>query len=141
MDMNTTCPRIVNRWLSTEKVIKWFKIHRLESLVHIKSKQPAYASPRLWWASLLAMRQFTSHTTIAFRSIQELTTLLEQQQVTLNDLVPSFIDDVGVNCPFTTESIGNLDTSTHVISSFYAVSISSVQEFLSGLATWMDAFH
>jgi len=26
-DMQTTCPRVVNRWLSTEKVIKWFKAH------------------------------------------------------------------------------------------------------------------
>jgi len=68
-------------------------------------------------------------------------TLLEQQQATLNDLVAYFIDDVGVTGPLTTESIGNLDTSTHVINSLYAVSISSVQEFLSGLVTWMDAFH
>jgi len=28
-EMQTTCPRVVNRWLSTEKVISWFKIHRL----------------------------------------------------------------------------------------------------------------
>lgn len=48
MDMNTTCPRIVNRWLSTEKVIKWFKIHRPELLAHIESKQPASTSPCLW---------------------------------------------------------------------------------------------
>jgi hypothetical protein len=41
--------------------------------------------------------------------------------------------------PFTTKSIGNLDTSTHVISGFYVVSISSVQKFMSDLATWMDA--
>jgi hypothetical protein len=27
-DMKTMCPRVVNCWLSTEKVIKWFKIHR-----------------------------------------------------------------------------------------------------------------
>jgi hypothetical protein len=27
-DMKTMCPRVVNRWLSTGKVIKWFKIHR-----------------------------------------------------------------------------------------------------------------
>jgi hypothetical protein len=26
--MQTTCPRVVNRWLSMEKVIRWFKIHR-----------------------------------------------------------------------------------------------------------------
>jgi hypothetical protein len=27
-DMKTTCPRVVNCWLSVEKVIKWFKIHQ-----------------------------------------------------------------------------------------------------------------
>jgi len=57
----------------------------------------------------------------------------------LNDLVASFINDVGVTGLLTIKSIGNLDTSTHVISGLYAVSISSVQEFLSGLAIWMDA--
>jgi len=74
-NMNTTCPYIVNRWLLTEKVTKWFKIHRLELLMHIESKQPTFASPRLWWASLFAMQHFTSHTIINFRSIQGLTTL------------------------------------------------------------------
>ncbi|KAH9554008.1 hypothetical protein CY35_08G042000 [Sphagnum magellanicum] len=76
----------------------------------------------------------TTRTAIAFRSIQGLTTLLEQQQAALNDLVAFFIDDVGVTGLLTTESIRNLDTSTHVISGFYAVSISSVQEFLSVLS-------
>jgi hypothetical protein len=140
--MNTTCPRIVNRWLSTEKVIKWFKIHRLELLAHIESKQPASASPRLWWASLLAMRQFMSHTTIAFRSIQGLMTLLEQQQATLNDLVAYFIDDVGVTGPLTTESIGNLDTSTMslIVSmpSLYPVSKSFWVVWLLGWTHFID---
>jgi hypothetical protein len=64
---------------------------------------------------------------------------LEQQQATLNDLIAFFIDDVGVISPFTIELIRNLDTSTHVISGLYVVFISNVQEFLSSLATWMDA--
>ncbi len=68
-----------------------------------------------------------------------MTTLLEQQQVALNDLVAFFIDNIGMTSPLTTESIRNLDTSTHVINNLYVVSISSVQEFLSSLATWMDA--
>ncbi len=38
VDMNTTCPHIVNQWLSTKKVTKWFKIHLPEFLAHIKSK-------------------------------------------------------------------------------------------------------
>jgi hypothetical protein len=37
-EMQTTCPRVVNRWLSTEKVISWFKIHRPQLLTHIESK-------------------------------------------------------------------------------------------------------
>jgi hypothetical protein len=72
------------------------------------------------------MQHFMSHTAIAFRSIQGLTTLLEQQQTTLNDLIAFFINDVGVNGLLTTESIRNLDTSTHVISGLYVVSIFSV---------------
>jgi len=123
----------------TEKVTKWFKIHRHEWLAHIELKQPASASPRLWWASLLVMQHFMSRNAITFRSIHGLMTLLEQRQATLNDLVASFIDDVGVISPLTTKLIVNLDTSTHVLSGFYAISISNVQEFLSGLATWMDA--
>ncbi len=69
--------------------------------------------------------------TIAFCSIQGLTTF--------NDLVASLIDDIGVTGPFIIELIGNLDISTHVINGLYVISISSVQEFLSGLVTWMDA--
>jgi hypothetical protein len=69
VDMNTTCACIVHRWLSTEKVTKWFKIHRLELLAHIESKQPTSAPPHFSWAFLLAMQHFTSRIAIAFRSI------------------------------------------------------------------------
>jgi hypothetical protein len=74
------------------------------------------------------MQYFMNHTAIAFRSIHGLMTLLEQKAA-LNDLVASFIDNVGVISPLTTKLIGNLDTSTHVISGLYAIFISSVQEF------------
>jgi hypothetical protein len=68
-DMKTTCPRVINRWLSTEKVIKWFKIHWPQLLAHIEFKQPPSAPPHLWWVSLLAMHHFTSRTAITFRMI------------------------------------------------------------------------
>jgi hypothetical protein len=51
-EMQTMCPRVVNRWLSMEKVISWLKIHRPQLLTHIESKQPASAPPRLWWVFL-----------------------------------------------------------------------------------------
>jgi hypothetical protein len=75
--MKTTCPRIVNRWLSTVKVTKWFKIHRPQLLSLIASKHPALAPSRLWWVSLLAMQHFADCTSVTFCSIQGFTTLLE----------------------------------------------------------------
>jgi hypothetical protein len=137
-DMQTTCPRVVNRWLSTEKVIKWFKAHRPQLLAHIESKQPPSAPPRIWWVFVLAMHHFTSLTAITFRTIQGLSTLLDQQQAVLDDLVTSFIDDVGVIGPLSPEAIANLKVSEHVISGRYAVQLSSVREFVSGLAPWAD---
>ncbi|KAI2506193.1 hypothetical protein MHU86_8228 [Fragilaria crotonensis] len=138
-EMQTTCPRVVNRWLSTEKVISWFKLHRPQLLAHIEAKQPASAPPRLWWVTLLAMHHFTTRTaSITFRSIQGLTTLAEQQQAALNGLINNFIVDIGVTGPLTDESIAALDPSTHVVSGCYAVALSNVHEFLCGLATWVD---
>jgi len=137
--MKTTCPRVVNRWLSTEKVIKWFKIHRPQLLAHVESKQPPSAPPRLWWVSFLAMHHFTSRTTITFCTIRGLTTLLDQQQAALVGLVASLMEDVGVTGPFIAEAIANLNASSHVISDCYAVPLSSVREFISGLASWVDS--
>jgi hypothetical protein len=137
--MKTTCPHVINRWLSTEKVIKWFKIHQPQLLAHIEFKQPPSAPPRLWWVSLLAMHHFTSRTAIMFRMIQGSTTLLDQQQAALVGLVASFMEDVGITGPLTAEAIANLDTSSHVISGRYVVPLSSVCEFINGLASWVDS--
>jgi hypothetical protein len=61
-----------------------------------------------------------------------------QQQNALDNFNASFIDDIGVTGPLTAESIANIDPSTHVISGRYAVALSSVQEFLVGLAFWAN---
>ncbi|KAH9560589.1 hypothetical protein CY35_06G113300 [Sphagnum magellanicum] len=126
--MQTTCPRVVNRWLLTKKVINWFKIHRPQLLAHIKSKQPDSAPPHLWWVALLFMHHFTTRATVTFCSIQGLTTLVLQQRNALDNLIASFIDNVGVTGPLTAKSIANIDPSTHVISG----------QFLVGLASWAD---
>jgi len=56
----------------------------------------------------------------------------------LDNLITSFINDIGVTGPLTAESIVNIDPSTHIISGRYAVVLSSVREFLVGLASWVD---
>ncbi len=66
-------------------------------------------------------------------------TLLDQQQATLVGLVASLMEHVGVIGPPTVEAIANLDASNHVISGRYAVPLSSVREFISGLASWVDS--
>jgi hypothetical protein len=79
IDMGTTCIRIVNRWLSTYKVTKWFKIHHPELLTHIELKQLTSALPRFWWAYLLTMDDFVSRTIVIFRKIEGLTIVMAQQ--------------------------------------------------------------
>ncbi len=125
-EMQTTCPRVVNRWLSMEKIINWFKIHWPQLLAHIEPKQPDSAPPRLWWIALLSMHHFTTRAAVTFCSIQGLTTLVLQQRNALDNLIASFIDDVGVTRPLTTELIANIDPLTHVISGRYVVALSSV---------------
>jgi hypothetical protein len=85
------------------------------------------------------MHYFTSRTAITFRTIQGLTTLLDQQQATLVGLVASLMEDVGVTGPLTAEAIANLDALNHVISGRYAVPLSSVREFVNGLTSWVDS--
>jgi hypothetical protein len=138
-DMQTTCPRVVNHWLSTKKVIKWFKAHWPQLLAHIESKQPDSAPPRIWWVFVLAMHHFTSLTAITLHTIQGLSTLLDQQQAALDDLVTSFIDDAVIVGQLSPEAIANLEVLEHVISGRYAIQLSAVQEFVSGLASWADS--
>ncbi len=137
-NMGTMCFCIVNCWLSTYKVTKWFKIHHPGLLLHSESKQPTFALPQFQWAYLCVMDDFTNHTTITFHKIQRLTTLVAQQQAELDALVGSFIDDIGVSNPLTIESILDLDPMTHVFNGRYVISLLNVQEFLVGLVSWVE---
>jgi len=84
------------------------------------------------------MHHFTTRAVVTFHSIQGLTTLVLQHRNALDNLMASFIDNVGVTGPLTTESIANIDPSTNVISGRYAVALSSVREFFIGLASWAN---
>jgi hypothetical protein len=81
------------------------------------------------------MHHFTTRAIVTFRFIQGLTTLVLQQQNALDNLIASFIDNVGVIGPLIAESIANMDPLTHVINGRYAVALSSVREFIVGLAS------
>ena len=128
-EMKTTCPQIVNRWLSTAKVTQWFKIHRRQLLQHIESKHPVSAPPRIWWVSFMAMQHFTKCTSIAFCSIQQgLTTLLEQQQASLNDLVGFLKEDVAV--------VGPLDADINPCNGWMGIMRCLFQVFANSYVVW-----
>ncbi len=84
------------------------------------------------------MHHFTTRVVVTFRSIQGLTTFVLQQRNALDNLITSFIDNVGVTGPLTVESIANINPSTHIISGRYAIALSSVREFLVGLVSQVD---
>ncbi len=60
---------------------------------------------------------------------------MAQQQAKLNDLIGSFIDDIGVTRSFIAESIQDLDLMTHVFNGRYVVYLSNVQNFLVSLVS------
>ncbi len=64
---------------------------------------------------------------------------MDQQQAALVGLIASLMEDVGVTGLLTVEAIANLDASNHVISGRYVVPLSSVCEFVNGLASWVDS--
>lgn len=88
---------------------------------------------------VFVMHHFDSRLAITFRSIQDLTTLLDQQQFVLNDLVASFIDDVGAIEPFTSNAFTNLDALNYVISNSCVVTMYSVQKFVNGMTSWTNS--
>lgn len=137
-DMNTTCPRIVNRWLSTDKVFGWFKRHRPQLLQHINEKHPTSAPPMIWWVYLLAMECFTSHSAKTFRKIQGLTTMISQQQAELDLLVSSYVEEIGAIGPLSESTVSGLDPALHVTAGCYAVPLSKVEEFVLGQASWVE---
>jgi hypothetical protein len=72
------------------------------------------------------MHHCTIPAAVTFCSIQGLTILVLQQRNALDNLIASFIDDVGMIGPLIAESIANIDPSTHFISGRYAVTLSNV---------------
>jgi hypothetical protein len=137
-DMGTTAPRLVNRWLSANKVTSWFKKHRPALLRHIETKQPRSSPPLLWWVYLLAMDCFTSLSAKTFCKIQGLSTLVAQQQVELDDLVASFAAEVQVEGPLTESEVNALDPTLHVLNGCFAVKVTNVLEFVAGLSDLVD---
>jgi hypothetical protein len=137
-EMASTCPRIVNRWLSTDKVTTWFVSKRLELQRYCNEKHPASEPPALWWVYLLGMDRFTELTAKAFTKIQGMSILVSQQQAVFDDLIQNYISTVGGVGPLGEGALQALDDTTHVISGLYAVSFFSVSEFLCGLGSWVE---
>jgi hypothetical protein len=137
-DMGTTCPRVVNRWLSTYKVTNWFKLYRPQLLQHIKAVNPPTAPSRLWWVYLLAMHSFTNYAAATFRYVQGATTLVLEQTSAFQKLINTFKEDVGIMGPLTREAIQLLDPNAHMSSGMYSVSTLNIREYLCGLARWVE---
>jgi hypothetical protein len=138
-DMGTTCPRVVNRWLSTYKVTNWFKTYRIDLLRYINEAHPTSAPPQLWWVYLVAMQSFTNYTAITFKYIQGSTLLLSEQSSAFDKLIRTFIEDVGVEGPLAQDVLSLRDPETLVSSGSYTVSLAKVRDYVCGLASWVEA--
>ena len=57
----------------------------------------------------------------------------------MEQLIASYIEEVGAIGPLTDEAVAALDLSIYVVSDHYTVSLDNVREFVLGLASWTDA--
>jgi hypothetical protein len=152
--MGTTCPRVVNRWLSTDKVTSWFKAHRLELVAYTETKDLSCFPCKSWWVYLLALDAFSSLTASAFRKIQGLTTLVSQQQNALYELMDALMETSGVSGPLSTEAQGlldieiakqqegdengEIDANTTTRTGAFHFDLATIKEFVCGLASWVE---
>ena len=105
---------------------------------YCQQKSPASAPPALWWVYLLAMNVFTKLVAKTFRKLQGLTTLVSQQRAELDLLVSALADTVGARGPLTPAAIAAIDERNEVADTSYAVTFQKVEEFLLGLASWVE---
>lgn len=136
-EMDVTCHRIINRWLSTCKEARCFK-KRLELMLHFEDKKLPSGPPYLWWGDLLHMECFTLHSAKALRKIHGLTVLLSHHLAKLDCLISYWIDESGALWPLTHQADSQLDVSKHVGSGLLAVCLSRVGEFAPCLLCWPD---
>ena len=135
--MGTTCPNPVNRWISSHKVFKWFKLHRPKLLGYIERKHPDSSPPAVWWCYLLAMQSFTSHSANTFHSIQGMTNMIYQQVARLPQLVQTYVANIRGAGPLTEAHIAELSDDQYVKVGAFAISHQNVLKFVLGLASWV----
>eukprot|EP00126_Sphaerothecum_destruens_P012236 Sdes_comp20989_c0_seq2m19605 len=89
-EMGTICPRIVNRWLSMDKVTSWFMKYHRRIVSYLDQKAPDCSPPLLWWVLLAAIDYFTSNVAQTFLAIQGKDTLVSTQDAELKNLIVAF---------------------------------------------------
>jgi hypothetical protein len=68
-----------------------------------------------------------------------ITLLQELQSAAHDDLVVTFVEDVGILGLLTDDVIANLDPLYNVIRGNHAMYLASIQKFVNGLAFWLDS--
>lgn len=68
-EMGSTWSKLVNRWLSANKVMTWLTRKRFELLDYTECRNPAQAPPPLWWVYVALIETFTCLNAEDFRKL------------------------------------------------------------------------
>lgn len=94
--MKTKCPKVADtRWLSLGRVCKWFCEHRANIQEYLNEKSPLCRPPNHWWIYAATCESIIREVNVVFVSGQGLTTLVAEQQKSLDKLKRNLLEVVG----------------------------------------------
>ena len=94
--MKTKCPKVADtRWLSLGKVCKWFCKHKSDIKEYLDEKNPVCKPPSQWWLYVAACETVIKEVNVAFVAGQGLTTLVGEQQKSLDKLKRNLLEVLG----------------------------------------------
>ena len=132
-DMKTKAPALSDtRWESMHRVSDWFKKHRVEVDAYLEAKSPVCKPDAKWWAQLMIIKEFSSHSSFCFRALQGHTTTIAAQRVHIEQLRETLITLVKAKGPLSENEYNELDKDHWAASEskIFAVKRDNVKEFV-----------
>lgn len=134
-EMQSTCPKLTNRWIVMGDVCNWLLQHRVRLLQFARenSKVPtvvANTPPHYWWTVVAAIGAITSVVNITVTTLQSKDLLVSQQLEELGKLAVNIYSGVGVKGPYSIEETALLHEPFWFIDGRWAVKVETLFEFL-----------
>jgi len=141
-EMQSTCPKLANRWIIMGTVCRWFLEHRDRLLQFIQDPDCSELTrkitpPAWWWIAVAAVAGITETVNVVFIKLQGKDITVEQQSESLEELSIFLCTQVGVRGPYDRNQLRVLNPMRFSICGRWALEATQLEEFLHGQSTFV----